>query len=337
MGQNNYQGALQKPIGSGFNAKSTAADVIQGIDLSGKIAIVTGGYAGIGLETTKILSDAGATIIVPARDIEKAKKNLEDVANVEIKAMDLSNLASIKEFADSFVSSERPLHLLINNAGIQLSVFEKDADGNEAHFSTNHLGHFYLTANLWKALKKADGARVVNLSSYAHRLSSFDFEDPNYTRREYNAVQAYAQSKTANSLFTVALDELGKPFNIRAFAAHPGSVGGTDLSRHFSYELGLQMGFIDTQGNMNPEVLAILKSVPQGAATSVWCATSPMLDGFGGVYCEDVDIAILDSNNTPDSYNTIAKGAKPYSLDEENAKRLWALSEELTGVKFDED
>lgn len=334
MKQINYQGALQNPIGSGYNAKSTASQVVEGVNLTGKIAIVTGGYAGIGLETTKVLSATGVTIIVPARDLEKATKNLEGIANVEIAEMDLTSPISIETFSDKFLSSERPLHLLINNAGIQLSTFQKDDDGCEAHFGTNHLGHFHLTAKLWSALQKANGARVVNLSSYAHRLSSFHFEDPSYTHREFNAVQAYGQSKTATNLFTVALDELGLPFNIRAFAAHPGSVGGTDLSRHFSYELGLEMGFIDTQGNINPEVTAILKTIPEGAATSVWCAVSPMLNNIGGVYCEDVDIAVLDSNNNPDSYNTISKGVKPYSLDAASAKRLWTLSEELTGITF---
>jgi NAD(P)-dependent dehydrogenase (short-subunit alcohol dehydrogenase family) len=203
MTQNNYQGAIQKPTSSGFNAKSTVSDVIQGIDLTGKVAIVTGGYAGIGLETTKTLSVAGATIIVPARNMEKATKNLAGMTDVEIEEMDLTNPTSINEFANKFVASDRPLHLLINNAGIQLSSFEKDNDGCEAHFGTNHLGHFRLTAKLWNSLKKANGARVVNLSSYAHRLSSFHFEDPNYIHRAFNAVQAYGQSKTATNLFTV--------------------------------------------------------------------------------------------------------------------------------------
>jgi NAD(P)-dependent dehydrogenase (short-subunit alcohol dehydrogenase family) len=334
MEQNNYGGALQRPVGSGFNARSTTSDVIKGIDLTGKIAIVTGGYAGIGLETTKVLSAAGASVIVPARSLEKAKANLAEITNVEIEEMDLTNPASIDAFAEKFLSSGRPLHLLVNNAGIQLSGFKKDPQGNEAHFSANYLGHFHLTARLWSALKKAKGARVVNLSSYAHRLASFNFDDPNYTKREFDAVQAYGQSKTAINLFTVELDNLGKAFNIRAFAAHPGSVGGTDLSRDFSFELGLKMGFIDAQGNVLPQIASILKTVPQGAATSVWCATSPLLNNIGGVYCEDADIAILDTNNHEDSSTTIAKGVKLYSLEERNAKRLWELSSEMTSVTY---
>ena len=180
MGQKNYQGALQKPIGSGFNAASTASDVIKGIDLTGKVAIVTGGNAGIGLETTKVLSAAGATVIVPARDIEKARKNLQGIANTELETMDLINPESIDAFAEKFLASGRPLHLLVNNAGIMWVPLRRDSRGIESQLATNYLGQFHLTARLWPALKKANGARVINVSSYGHQMSPFNFDDPNF-------------------------------------------------------------------------------------------------------------------------------------------------------------
>ena len=173
---NNYNGKLQRPIGSGFNAGSTASDVIKGIDLSGKVAIVTGGNAGIGLETTKILAAAGATVIVPARDIAKAKKNLQGIANVELATMDLIDPKSIDDFAETFLASGRALHILINNAGIMWVPLRRDSRGIESQLATNYLGQFHLTARLWPALKKANGARVVNLSSFGHQMSPFNFD-----------------------------------------------------------------------------------------------------------------------------------------------------------------
>src|SRR5690606_18041224 len=193
MGQTNYNGALQKPIGSGFNGKSTSEEVIKGIDLTGKIAIVTGGNTGIGLETVKTLVNAGATVIVPARDIEKARKNLQGTAHVEIEEMDLMSPASVDRFAEKFLASGRPLHLLINNAGIMWVPLRRDNRGIESQLATNYLAQFQLTARLWTALKKADGARVVNVSSGGHKFSSFHFEDPNFEHREYETLQGYGQ------------------------------------------------------------------------------------------------------------------------------------------------
>ncbi|WP_264550658.1 SDR family NAD(P)-dependent oxidoreductase [Flavobacterium sp. N2038] len=329
MRQNNYQGALQQSIGSGFNAKSTTADVIKGIDLKGKIVIVTGGNAGIGLETTKTLANAGATVIVPARDIEKAKMNLEGVKNVELEVMDIMNPGSIDAFAEKFLSSERPLHLLINNAGIMWVPLRRDSRGIESQLATNYLGQFHLTAKLFPALKKANGSRVVNVSSLGHHMSPFDFEDPNFLHREYETLQAYGQSKTASNLFSLELDNRAKSFNIRAYSVHPGSIAGTELAREASLELFQKMGFLDAEGNIMPEVAARLKSISQGAATTIWCATSSLLDNIGGVYCEDGDIALLLSE---ESIGT--SGVAPYSLDEYNAKKLWNLSEQMTGLSF---
>jgi len=328
MEQNNYQGALQKPTGSGFNATSTTSDIIKGIDLTGKIAIVTGGNTGIGLETTKTLAAAGAMVIVPARDTEKAKRNLHGIANVELETMDLMNPDSIDAFAEKFLASGRPLHLLINNAGIMWVPLRRDSRGIESQLATNYLAQFQLTARLWPALKKANGARVINVSSHGHQFAPFDFDDPNFLNKEYETLQAYGQSKTASNLFALELDNLAKAFKVRAYSLHPGSIAGTELGREASLELFQKMGFFDAEGNILPEVAASLKTIPQGAATTVWCATSAMLENIGGVYCEDADIAELASDTS------MSNGVKRYSVDEDNAKRLWTMSEAMTDIKF---
>jgi NAD(P)-dependent dehydrogenase (short-subunit alcohol dehydrogenase family) len=335
MEKNNYQGALQHPIGSGFNAKSTAAEVIKGIDLTGKVAIVTGGSAGIGLETTRVLAAAGATVIVAARDIEKAKRNLDYILNVEIQAMDLIRPNSIDAFAEKFLASGRPLHLLINNAGIMWVPLQRDNRGIESQLATNYLGQYQLVARLWPALKAAGGARVVNVSSYGHQVAPFDFDDPNFEKREYQTLLGYGQSKTASNLFALELDNRANAFNVRAYSLHPGSIAGTELARDADMEIFKQMGFFDENGNMRPEILASLKNIPQGAATTVWCATSSLLNNIGGVYCEDADIAELDHGNFGADNGLGTRGVQPYSLDESDAKRLWDLSEKMTGIAFE--
>lgn len=328
MKQNNYQGALQQPIGSGFNATSTTHEVIQGIDLSGKIAIVTGGNTGIGLETTKTLAAAGATVVVPARDVSKAETNLLGISGVEIEAMDLMDPPSIDQFADKFLASGRPLHLLINNAGIMWVPLRRDSRGLESQLATNYLAQFQLTARLWPALRKANGARVVNVSSQGHQFAPFDFDDPNFQHRDYETLQAYGQSKTASNLFALELDNRAKEAHVRAYSLHPGAIHGTELGREASLELFQKMGFCDAEGNLLPEVVASLKTIPQGAATTVWCATSPALEAIGGVYCEDAEIATL----APD--DAVGAGIKGYALDESHAKRLWKLTEDMTAISF---
>ncbi|PQA56840.1 SDR family NAD(P)-dependent oxidoreductase [Siphonobacter curvatus] len=324
----NYEGQCQKPLGSGFNSQSTASEVMQGIDLTGKIAIVTGGNTGIGLETTRVLAAAGAKVIVGARDIDKAKKNLQGMPNVELEALDLIDTDSIAAFAETFLASNRPLHLLINNAGIMWVPLRRDSRGLESQLVTNYLGQFQLVAQLWPALKKAVGARVINVSSQGHQFAPFNFDDPNFTHRAYETLQAYGQSKTASNLFALELDERGKEFQVRAYSVHPGSIHGTELGREAPRELFQQMGFCDADGNLLPEVRASLKTIPQGAATTVWCATSPLLNPLGGVYCEDADVAELAIDG-PGS-----KGVQLYSLTKENAKRLWAWTEAITGLDF---
>jgi len=342
MKENNYQGALQKPLGTGYSAATTAKEIISeisgisGISLKGKNAIVTGGYSGIGLETTRILSEAGAAVIVPARDTQKAGENLKGISNVELIPMDLMNPESIDAFAQQFLNSGRPLHLLINNAGIMWVPLRRDSRGFESQLSTNHLGHFQLTALLWPSLKKANGARVINVSSYGHHMAPFNFEDPNFNEREYQTLLGYGQSKTANNLFTVELDNRAKEFNVRVFAVHPGSVNETGLGREAPMELFQQMGSHDSDGKIFPEVAAKLKSIPQGAATTIWCAVSPALDNIGGIYCEDCDVSELDLGNIEHKYDdpSTLRGVMPYSLDKTNAGRVWKLSEEMTGIAF---
>lgn len=328
MRQSNYNGALQHPTGSGFNAASTSTEVIQGINLTGKTAIVTGGNTGIGLETVKTLASAGATVVVPARDMAKARKNLAGIPNVELAEMDLMDPASIDTFAKNFVASGRALHLLINNAGIMWVPLRRDSRGIESQLAVNYLAPFQLTAGLWSALKKAEGARVVNVSSQGHQFAPFHFDDPNFEHRDYETLLGYGQSKTAVNLFSLELDNRAKAHGVRAYSLHPGAIAGTELAREAPLELFVKMGFCDEQGNMLPEVAASLKTIPQGASTTVWCAISPVLADLGGVYCEDNDIAAISTSEA--SY----AGVKPYSLDETQAKDLWKLTEKLTGIHF---
>jgi len=334
--KDNYNGVLQQPVGSGFNAKSTVYDVIKGINLNGKTIIVTGGYAGIGLETVKTFVAAGAKVTVPARDMAKAQKNLKGINNVTILAMDLMDEASILTFAESFLADNDKLDILVNNAGIMWVPLLRNQRGFESQLSTNHLGHFLLTAKLWPALKNANAARVINLSSFGHQIAPFDFEDPNFLNREYQSLQGYGHSKTANNLFTVEFDHRAKNFGVRAFAVHPGSVNDTDLGRVAPMALFQQMGTHDEDGHLKPEVAAKLKNIAQGAATTVWCATTPQLNEIGGVYCEDADVAELDEGNIVHNYEDPAtlRGVKPYSLNADQAQHLWTLTEQLLGISF---
>lgn len=335
MEHNNYNGALQRPLGSAFDAASTTEEVIIDIDLSGKTAIVTGGYAGIGLETVKALVTAGAKVIVPARNIEKAKKSLEGISNVEVETMDLMDPSSIDAFADKFLATGSPLHLLINNAGIMWVPLQRDARGNESQLSTNFLGHFHLTAKLWESLVKASGSRVINVSSWGHHFSPFVFEDPNFLDREFDSFSAYGQSKTASILFSLELDNRGQKNGIRSFSLHPGIISETELSRNVPHEDLVAYGVFDENGKVINDPSKGLKSLSQGASTTVWCATSPLLNGLGGVYCEDNDIAELDQVPNDETVETgLMRKVMPYALAEETAKKLWALSEELTGVAF---
>ena len=321
---------IQTSINSVYGSSTTAKDVLGDIDLKGKIAIVTGGYSGIGLETAKVLAEAGATVIVPARNIEKAQKAINGIQNIEVDTLDLMNPDSINSFADRFIASKRPLHILINSAGIMAPPLVRDYRGYESQFATNHLGHFQLTARLWPALKMTDNARVIAVSSRAQRLGGVNFEDPNFKKTEYDKWKAYAQSKSANVLFAVELDRLGREYGIRAFAVHPGLIPTTGIDR-FSLDGKTTTQEIkeNDKKTTTEEQANEFKTIEQGAATSVWCATNPALNGMGGVYCEDCNIA---EAVTADSLK--GNGVRPWAIDPELAKKLWLLSEKLTGVKF---
>ncbi|WGV57734.1 oxidoreductase [Brevibacillus brevis] len=321
----------QQPLHTGYGPRTTAEDIMQGVDLAGKVAIVTGGYSGIGLEVSRVLAKAGAQVIVPARSLDKAKVAMEAVPEAELGELDLADPDSIDAFAHQFEESDRPLHFLVNCAGIMAIPEQHDRRGYELQFATNHLGHFQLTSRLWPALKRANGARVVSVSSGGHRLGNIHIEDPNYLHRSYNKWEAYGQSKTANALFALELDKRGKPHHVRAFSVHPGTIV-TELSRHLSNEELSASGVIDIQGRRAfSELTEERKTVPEGAATIVWCAVSNQLDGKGGVYCQNIDIAPL----VPiDGGKPGVPGVCPWAADEQAAKRLWSLSEELTGVSF---
>jgi NAD(P)-dependent dehydrogenase (short-subunit alcohol dehydrogenase family) len=258
----------QARIESGFGAASTAAEVIRGCDLGGKIAVVTGGYSGIGRETTRALRSAGAKVIVPARDHDKAATALEELDGVEIEAMDLLDPASIDAFAERFLASGRPLHILVNSAGIMACPLARDARGYESQFATNHLGHFQLVARLWPALRQANGARVVSVSSWGHRHSPILSEDLNFERRDYDRWSAYGQSKTANILFSLALEARGMAEGMRAFSLHPGSIVGTGLEKHLSLA-------IRQVGSMSLGVMSY--AVDPGAADRLWRLSEQLL------------------------------------------------------------
>ncbi|MDI1429479.1 oxidoreductase [Polyangium sorediatum] len=311
----------QRPLDSGFGAQTTAREVIGDTRLEGAIAVVTGGYAGIGLETTRALVAAGATVIVPARTPDKARAALAGLERVEVEPLDLGDPASVDAFAARFSASGRPVHRLVNNAGIMATPLTRDTRGFESQLATNHLGHFQLTLRLWPALQKARGARVISLSSGGHAYSGVDFEDPFFERRPYDKWIAYGQSKTANALFALALDARGETHRVRAFSVHPGGIV-TELMRHMSDE--------EVRTAVDHfSAVSTLKSAEQGAATSVWCATSPRLEGMGGVYCEDVDIAAPVPADSSER-----RGVRPWAMDRDLAERLWTQSETWTGVTF---
>lgn len=317
---------VQAPIASPFGMRSTALEVIDGIDLSGKVALVTGGYSGLGLETVRALASAGAKVFVAARRPDVASKDLEGVAGtIEILQMDLSDPDSIDRFAEAMAARTDRLHILINNAAIMACPLSRDARGYESQFATNHLGHFQMTARLWPLLKTAGaGTRIVSLSSIGHARTGVNLDDPHFERRSYDKWTAYGQAKSANALFALHLDALGAPLGIRAFSVHPGGIQ-TPLQRHLTMEEQTAMGWFKPDGTP----IDIFKSVEAGAATSIWCAVSPLLDGEGGVYCEDCNIAaVFTEGMNPYS------GARPHILDRDAAAALWTASEAMTGVRF---
>jgi len=310
---------------SEFNAESSTADVIEGISLAGKVAVVTGASSGLGVETVRILAGAGAKVVMLARNKDKLEGVADDLrsanpgANVDTETVDLADLDSVREAAAVIASKYPAIDILINNAGVMACPLARTAQGFEMQFGTNHVGHFLFACLLVPAL--TDTARVVSLSSGGHKFGAMDFDDPNYQHRDYEKWSAYGQSKTANALFAVGLDDRLKGRGVRSFAVHPGVII-TELSRHMEpadYEL--------LTARLPEGQEMTLKSVPQGAATSIWAATSPTLAERGGIYLEDCHIA---EAATPGGEG----GVESYALDHADADRLWALSEQLVGQVF---
>ncbi|OIJ68999.1 SDR family NAD(P)-dependent oxidoreductase [Streptomyces mangrovisoli] len=311
----------QHKIGSGYGATSTATEVLDGVDLTGRLAIVTGGYSGLGLETTRALAGAGARVVVPARRAAAARTALEGLPGVEVDEMDLGELDSVRGFAERFLASGRTVDILIGSAGIMACPETRVGPGWEAQFATNHLGHYALVNRLWPAIEPG-GARVVSVSSRAHHFSGIRWDDVDW-RQGYDKWLAYGQAKTANALFAVHLDALARDTGVRAFSLHPGGIL-TPLQRHLDRTEMIERGWIDESGTvLNP---GAFKTPEQGAATQVWAATSHRLDGMGGVYLEDCDIA------EPAAGEEAPGGVKDWAADPEQAARLWELSAERTGL-----
>ena len=316
-----------------FGATSTTDDVLAGVDLAGKRVLVTGASAGLGVETARALAAHGAHVVGAARDLDKARGATEQVraqaakgGSLELVQLDLADLKSVRACADALLADGRPFDLIIANAGVMAVPFGHTADGFETQFGTNHLGHFVLVNRLVPLLKP--GARVIALSSAGHRFSDVNLEDPNFERTEYTPFGAYGRSKTADALFAVEFDRRHKAQGIRAAAVHPGGIQ-TELGRHMTPEVIQQM--IDTINAAATEGVPAFewKTIPQGAATSVWAAAVASADAVGGRYCEDCHVAeIVDGDEL------MRGGVRPYATDPEHAKALWAKSEEMVGERF---
>jgi len=321
----------QHPIASPFGHGTQALEVVKGIDLSGRTAIVTGGSSGIGIETARALAAAGARVILPVRSRMLAEEAAADIRKttgndkVGVADMDLGNWPSVRSFADSFLSTGQPLHILINNAGIMATPERRIMGNVESQFGTNHLGHMLLTCKLVPALLKGAPARVVCLTSIGHRRSGIKFDDPNFEKTPYDKWEAYGQSKTADSLFAVELNRRLEGRLVNAYAVHPGGIM-TNLQRDMSKEEINAMGWLDKDGKPREG----FKTPAGGASTAVWCATSPLLGAGGGVYCEDCNIAEAKPANDP-----AFTGVRPWAVDPEAAKKLWSLSEKMLGETFD--
>ncbi|WP_323117824.1 SDR family NAD(P)-dependent oxidoreductase [Burkholderia alba] len=310
----------QQPLHTGLGAAATAAGVLDGRDLAGMTALVTGGHSGLGLETTRALAGAGARVVVGARQTDAARDATRGIAGVEVAALDLADLASVGAFAARFVEARTKLHIVVNSAGVMACPETRVGDGWEAQFAINHLGHYALVNRLWPVLAHGDGARVIAVSSLGHRISPIRWDDVQFARG-YDKWRAYGQAKTANALFALQLDALGARDGVRAFSLHPGKIA-TPLQRHLTREEMMAAGWIDERGE---PIDPTFKTPAQGAATQVWAATSAHLAGLGGLYCEDCDVASVTTGSEE-------AGVRPHAVDPEQAERLWTLSAELTGV-----
>ena len=316
----------QKPVDSGFGAKSEPSEVMEGIDLSGKTAVVTGGYSGIGMETTRALVNAGCEVYIPARRTNVAVKELEGILSTEnIIEMDLASPKSVQTFVDDFSSQINKLDILINNAGVMACPEIRTSEGWELQFAVNQIGHFVLTKGLLPLMEKAEGARLVALSSTGHKISGIRWDDIHFNTSDYDKWTAYGQSKTAGSLLAVEVDKRMKSSGIRAFGVHPGGIM-TPLQRHLETEEMVVLGWMNEDGQPSERVAKMFKSPTQGASTSLWAATSPQLDGIGGVYCENCDVAKRQDDSDK---NARFIGVADWAVDSEEASRLWDETERM--------
>ncbi|HEY0274933.1 MAG TPA: SDR family NAD(P)-dependent oxidoreductase [Paenirhodobacter sp.] len=314
-----------------FGAESTADDVLDGVDLSGKRILVTGVSAGLGVETARALAARGAWVIGAARNLDKARTAVEIVSKaaangggIDLIALDLASLASVRACADALLAAGHPFDIIIANAGVMATPQGRTADGFETQFGTNHLGHFVLINRIASLL--SSGGRLVNLASAGHRYADVDLSDPNFDTTAYTPFVAYGRSKTANILFTVEFDRRHKARGVRAAAVHPGVIQ-TELSRHMTEE-ALQAQVAAAGDSQLPAASAFRwKTIPQGAATSVWAATVADAAAVGGQYCLDCHVAQID-DETPRG------GVRSYALNPDSARALWAKSEEMVGERF---
>lgn len=326
---------------STLDYQSTTEQVVEGLDLQGKTIVITGASTGLGLETARSLALAGAHIVLAARNLEKIEKAKQHIlaqvnnAKLDHVLVDLSDLNSVRSAANNLLAQKLAIDVLINNAGVMACPFEKTAQGFEMQFGSNHLGHFLFTCLIAPLLKGKTGSRVICLSSAAHKFAAPNLEDPNYLQRPYNKWQAYGEAKSANALFALALNERLKNKGIECFSVHPGMIA-TELGRHLAPEDLLMFSGgkkektaeekQQTQASDKPK-RSPFKTIPQGAATSVWAATHPSLTGKGGSYCEDCQLAELSTHPS--------RGYAAYIADKNLAEKLWLLSETLVGERFE--
>ena len=311
----------QKPVDSGFGAKSEPAEVLKDIDLEGKVAMVTGGYSGIGLETTRALKEAGARVIVPARRKDVAKSALSGIVQSEdILNLDLADPSSAQSFVNEFVDSGMSLDILINNAAVMACPQMPTKEGWDLQFAVNHIGHFIITKGLLPTMSSS-GSRIVTLSSTGHKLSGIQWEDVHF-EESYDKWKAYGQSKTAASLLAVEISERMKDEGIKTYSVHPGGIF-TPLQRHLEKEEMIALGWLGEDGELSEMAAANFKSPTQGASTSLWCATSPMLEEVSGVYCENCDVAVRQEDGPMARYIGVAD----WAVDTDEAAKLWDLTE----------